>query len=187
MTKVVRCSAGCLYTALHGHSRSGRPGRALPTSRTALIRISGRTRSMPNLAPFARRGRATGQRTYCPCSVCSEPEAHPLQAVRGLAAALSHANATGNPGGLRFARRLGRSPLDGHCGPAALVGSIHVAVARKCSRSFGYQQAAQFVKAPDLLGLGEQEPVIIYRNRVVTASTSPRPTCCQRDTGSLPR
>ena len=28
--------------------------------------------------------------------------------------------------------------------------------------------AAQFVKAPDLLGLGEQEPVIIYRNRVVT-------------------
>ncbi len=75
--------------------------------------------SLPNLAPFARRGRATGQRTYCPCSVCSEPEAHPLQAVRGLAAALSHANATGNPGGLRFARRLGRSPLDGHCGPAA--------------------------------------------------------------------
>jgi hypothetical protein len=77
------------------------------------------TSSLPNLAPFAPRGRATGQRTYCPCSVCSEPEAHPLQAVRGLAAALSHANATGNPGGLRFARRLGRSPLDGHCGPAA--------------------------------------------------------------------
>jgi len=24
---------------------------------------------LPNLAPFARRGRATGQRTYCPCSV----------------------------------------------------------------------------------------------------------------------
>src|SRR5262245_28514957 len=73
----------------------------------------------PNLALFARRGRAIGQRTYCPCSVCSEPEAHPLQAVRGLAAALSQANATGNPGGLEFARRLGRSPLDGHCGPAA--------------------------------------------------------------------
>jgi hypothetical protein len=73
----------------------------------------------PNLAPFACRRRATGQRTYCPCSVCSEPEAHPLQAVRGLAAVLSHANATGNPGGLRFARRLGTSPLDGHCGPAA--------------------------------------------------------------------
>jgi len=71
--------------------------------------------------------------------------------------------------------------------PRPLVGSIHVAVARKCSRSFGYQQAAQFVKAPDLLGLGEQEPVIIYRNRVVTASTSPRPACCQRDTGSSPR
>jgi hypothetical protein len=61
--------------------------------------------------------------------------------------------------------------------PRPLVGSIRVAVARKCSRSFGYQQAAQFVKAPDLLGLGEQEPVIIYRNRVVTASTSPRPAC----------
>ena len=71
--------------------------------------------------------------------------------------------------------------------PRPLVGSIHVAVARKCSRSFGYQQAAQFVKAPDLLGLGLQEPVIIYRNRVVTASTSPGPACCQRDTGSSPR
>jgi hypothetical protein len=37
--------------------------------------------------------------------------------------------------------------------PRPLVGSIHVAVARKCSRSFGYQQAAQFVKAPDLLAV----------------------------------
>jgi hypothetical protein len=102
-----------------------RPGPRLPTLRPYSVKTGEArpealsTSSLPNLAPFARRGRATGQRTYCPCSVCSEPEAHPLQAVRGLAAALSHANATGNPGGLRFARRLGRSPLDGHCGPAA--------------------------------------------------------------------
>jgi hypothetical protein len=98
-----------------------------------------------------------------------------------------HAHATGNPGGLRFARPLAGHRLIVTADPRPLVGSIHVAVARKCSRSFGYQQAAQFVKAPDLLGLGEQEPVIIYRNRVVTASTSPRPACCQRDTGSSPR
>jgi hypothetical protein len=65
------------------------------------------------------RGRAPAELAARFSAVCSEPEAHPLQAVRGLAAALSHANATGNPGGLRFARRLGRSPLDGHCGPAA--------------------------------------------------------------------
>ena len=143
--------------------------------------------SLPNLAPFARRGRATGQRTYCPCSVCSEPEAHPLQAVRGLAAALSHANATGNPAGCGSLAALAGHRLMVTADPRPLVGSIHVAVARKCSQSFGYQQAAQFVKAPDLLGLGEQEPVTIYRNRVVTASTSPRPACCQGDTGSSPR
>src|SRR5260370_20929910 len=134
---------------------------------------------LPNLAPFARRGRATGQRTYWPCSVCSEPEAHPLQAVRGLAAALCTPTRPGIRAGCGSL-----APLAGHrlivtADPRPLVGSIHVAVARKCSRSFGYQQAAQFVKAPDLLGLGEQEPFIIYRNRVFTASTPPRPASCQ--------
>src|SRR3989442_15459830 len=90
--------------------------------------------SLPNLAPFARRGRATGQRTYCPCSVCSEPEAHPLQAVRGLAAALCTPTRPGIRAGCGSL-----APLAGHrlivtADPRPLVGSIHVAVARKCSR-----------------------------------------------------
>ena len=117
MPKVVRCSAGCLYTALHGHSRSLRLRKRLPTSRTALICTPGHSPCRIWRKPLATTGQGG------PSGVARGETAQVLTVASGRSADRSRATAMGRrPDGGRWPCRAGRRGLPGGASSPARQG-----------------------------------------------------------------